>query len=504
MNPSPYRLNEFGSRDAARGVLERWYGSSPAYRKLIDDTLAAKGKSELHEMIWEEVPIITKKGFFAGQRWRDVMPKESYWDTYSIIRSSGTTSTDGANRGFFWPQLKSVDARMTPAMQSIIVKTFELAERKTLVVIGLSLGSWAGGEQMAFVFKALALQTALPLVVFSPGNEHGEILEIIEKCGDEFEQILIALCPSAIFYLSRLADNKGLKLPFEKISFLMTGEPFPEELRADLQRRGRERGAVEPLAGLSVYGAADTGMIGVESSPLVRVRGYLADHPDVASQLGFKSRSVPNLYHLQPGETLFEVVNDELLVSKWQGVPLVRYNLEDRVQMFDWSGFCEKIASLDPAVAPTLRAMAREALPPIIAVSGRSKGCVFLCGSNIFESMLHEVFLKSSLKAKSTGTFLAWTEARGGQQLLALQIELRPGQAAPTGNELDRLHTEWVELLREQQPEFGLDYDKFYRAAEAEGLRLFKFHFCETPHLTQHPRLMAGTKHKIIVDNGPY
>ena len=124
----------------------------------------------------------------------------------------------------------------------MLVETYQLAKRKTLAIVGMSLGSWAGGEQFAFLFKMLALRPTLPLVTFSPGNQHVEILEIIDKCHEEFDQILIVLCPSAIFYLERLARQQGFALPLEKIAFLVTGEPFPEEMRRDLQERGRRRG----------------------------------------------------------------------------------------------------------------------------------------------------------------------------------------------------------------------------------------------------------------------
>lgn len=494
-------LSEIGDREEGRRVIERMAAGSPAYQSLIEETLKKAGKKELRDLDWSEIPIITKRSFYAAHPWRDILPRDSYRDIYSVIRSSGTTDANGASRGFFWPQLRSQDVKMGPVLQAQIVENFQLAKRRTLVIIGLSLGSWAGGEQFSFMFKALALSTPLPLVVFSPGNQHLEILEIIEKAHEEFDQILIALCPSAIFYLERLAIERGTPLPMKKICFVVTGEPFTEELRSDLKARaGKE---ANELTMLSVYGSADTGIIGFESAPLIQIRQLLSASPELAAKLGFTSASIPNLYHLQPNGGYFEVIQDELVITKWQGLPLLRYNLEDRVRMMAWNDLCLALAAEDTARQAIWSGLAQLPLPDVISVSGRSKGCVFLCGSNIFESMLQEVLMESSLRSESTGAFVAWSEVVQGQQVLIWQIELKPGCATPTGERLDAIYREFVDRLGVVQPEFKEDYEKFYRPFEAAGLRIFRFHFTASPGLSDHQKYASSVKRKIIIENGP-
>jgi hypothetical protein len=135
----------------------------------------------------------------------------------------------------------------------------------------------------------------------------------------------------------------------------------------------------------------------------------------------------------------------------------------------------------------------------VIAIWGRSKGCIFLCGSNIFESMLQEVVFKSSLAPIITGEFVVWVELNMGRQILHWQIELKPLQQEPKSD----IHSEFVELLCKQQPEFSDDYDKFYRPSEADGLRIFEFHFCKDKTLSESVQYNAGIKKKIIIENGP-
>jgi phenylacetate-CoA ligase len=492
-------LTRFGSESVARSVAERFYNGAPAYRRLIDSTLHKLGKSGYHELAWDELPILTKDNFYAANPWREYVPKDSYRDIYSILRSSGTTSADGSGRGFFWPQLRSRDIALGQELQARLIETFQLDVRKTLVIIGLSLGSWAGGEQFSFIFKSLALQNGLPLVVFSPGNQHAEILELIDAVHQEFDQILIALCPSAIFYLEKLAEQMRRTFPLEKTAFLVTGEPFPEDLRLDWARRVR-REAHEPAI-LSVYGSADTGILGAESAALIRVRQFLHARPEVARELDFAWASIPNLYHLQHEGAFYEVVDGDLVITRWQGIPLARYNLKDQVQIYSWPALCRTLASADLGSAGLWSELADQPHPAVISVAGRSHGCLFLCGSNIFESMLESVFLRSDLRDLSTGAFCAWTELDAGRQVLCWQVELKEGRGEPNEQATRQLHDQLVRLLGQEQPEFADDYERFYRPFEQSGFQIFRFLFTPAPRLSDMRR--QAIKRRIILERGP-
>ncbi len=491
-------MSTLGSQQNAWNNFKRMMVGSQAYQKLIEARLKDLGKSNLEDLSWQEVPVITKNDFYSAHPWQEVLPRESYKDIYTLYRSSGTTATK-TSRGFFWPQLKSDFLRMVPAFRESVVETYKLNQKSTLMIIGLSLGSWAGGEQFSFVFKDIAINNDYPLVVFTPGNLHAEIIELIEKCHDEFNQVLIALCPSAIFYLERLAQKMNYRLPLEKITFLVLGEPFPEALRTDLQKRSG-RNIQEPIM-FSMYGAADAGVMGMESAELVMLRQFIGNHSEMALALGFTPYSIPNLFHVNSmnSNLYLEQINDELVITKWQGLPLVRYNLQDKCKLFSWETLCMLAASFDRSQEALWLKRKDEKLGDVIAIWGRSKGCIFLCGSNIFETMLQEVILKSSLAPLITGAFVVWIDLQMGRQILHWQIELKSGVKEPSND----IHSEFVELLCKQQPEFADDYDKFYRPSEDDGLRIFQFHFCKDKTLSESIAYNTGIKKKVIVENGP-
>lgn len=496
-NSSPLYLTALGSKELAYEVLQKMYVDSKAYRELLREKLNIQKLEELKHIEWSQLPLLTKKNFYALYPWKDLLSKETYDDIYAIDRSSGTTSKSG---GFFWPELKSQYLHGIEEFKKLAIDTFKLNQRRTLVIVGFSLGSWSGGMTYSFFFKLLALQVNFPLVVFTPGNEHEEIIEIIEKMKAEFDQILILLCPSAIFYLEHLAEQKNVQLPLEKISFLLGGEPFSEEMRIDLIDKIGSGHNGMPIN--SYYGAADAGLLGIESIPLIKVRQILYQNPDIALACGFTPHNIPNLYHLLDDEVYLEIIENQLVITKWQGLPLVRYNIEDNVKFISWKMLCLSIAHQRPEEG-VWKEFANYPLTDLIAISGRSDNCVFLCGTNIYDNMLQAALSKSSLKDITTGIFVAWSSIEEGRQVLNWQIELKKGQNVPNESSRKKIHEELVHLMGEQQPEFALDYQKFYQALEKENLMLFNLTFCEAPYLLNHPKLTAHIKRKIFVDKGP-
>jgi hypothetical protein len=161
------------------------------------------------------------------------------------------------------------------------------------------------------------------------------------------------------------------------------------------------------------------------------------------------------------------------------------------------------LAEADVARREYWRALSHEDLTDVITVAGRNDGCEFLGGTNLFGPMLEEVVNRSRLGPAATGAFVAWAKYEGGRQMLGWQIELKPDRPAPSGGELHELHSEFVRLLGEQQPEFIDDYNALYRHYEADGLYIFDFHFCEAPALTEHPQYNSKIKRKILIEKGP-
>ncbi len=251
----------------------------------------------------------------------------------------------------------------------------------------------------------------------------------------------------------------------------------------------------------SAYGAADTGVVAAESVSLIALRRLLRHVPALREAFALPD-PVPNLYHVMAPDVLVEVVEGELVFTRWQGIPLVRYNLHDVGELFRWADARAAVAAAAPDLPETWRALAAlvlaspPGLPDVLAVRGRSDGTVFLSGTNIHEAMLVAAMEHPAIHRVASGIFQARVVEAEGRQRLRWEIELREGVAATPTLE-DELYGILVRELGRLQPEFADDYDKVYRRLEMNRAdRIFQIHLHPWPALSEK---RAGPKHRFLV-----
>lgn len=510
-------ISMVGSKDQAWSIAQQMFVESAAYREHLQ-TLHPRLKEREADAIkdlrsvldWQEMPVVTKSSFYAKHSLKALIPESNRNKIYSYTRSSGTSSSSNSkslsSKGFFWPEMKAPAEELADDFSVLLRQMVAEDEGPTLLIVGLSLGSWAGGEQMSFSSRISALNLGQSLVVYSPGNNHSEIIEAIHLHEADFKKIIVACCPSAIYYLLKLADDLNMDFPLDKTTFLVTGEPFAEETRIELQKRAgvKNRGPVM----CSLYSSADTGVLGVESAHLIRLRQLILQNPAMSEKLQLERGSVPNFFHLNTKNRFYESIDNNLVMTFWQGLPLVRYNLEDRVQLFSW----KEISEAAIAIAPTERdrklwkLLGSYELPDVVAVYGRNNGCLFLCGSNVFDSMLAEILVGSPiLKGKVTGHFMVWIGVtEKGQQQLHWLIECKGKDNVLSDDISEALCLEFADSLGRLQPEFKDDYEKFYSQASGPKDRIFQFHFCKEGVVENHKNYFTGVqKRKIIQPKNP-
>ncbi len=485
-----------GNKAEAREVAGRTFRSSHAYREFIRAMVGIETEKDFQTLPWEEIPIASKETLYATAAAVDLMPSENASNISSYLRSSGSSNPVSGGKGFFWPQLRDTVNISMQQWKSLVVGIFELDKRKTLAIVGMGLGSWSGGDRYNLMLKSLALETRLPLTVFSPGTTYSEIVEIIARFGLLYDQILIVIVPSGIYYLEKLADQLSCPLPYHKLAFIAPGEGFHEDLRKHVSKKALP----EKMKFMSNYASADAELTGLESPELAEVRALLNEHPDCADQLGFKSRSIPNLFHAFSSAGYMENIEGRIVITRWQGLPLVRYDLHDSVQFFSWRTLCSELAALTGDSTKWI-ANSEKPYADMIGVFGRADQCVIISGNNLYGSMLEEVLMRSALGPLTTGHFVVWSSLDDGRQVLNWQIELKRG-VEPTDEEIEKYYRELMVLLSEQEPGFRADRSTF-ASSEPSGVKLFNFHFCAEPALSDNPRYKTGIKRRIVIPSGP-
>jgi phenylacetate-CoA ligase len=319
--------------------------------------------------------------------------------------------------------------------------------------------------------KAASLRARYSFSVFAPGNNHAEIIDIIAEVEPRLDQIILFLCPSYVRYLQLRAESLGKTLPLSKLRYMVLGESIPERVRMSLQACAGVP-PDEPFM-LSSYASADTGMLGIESPSSVALRKLLTLNERLAAEVGF-SEPVPHLFHYCAPDTYLETIDGELCVTRWQGIPIVRYNLHDRARLYRWHTLRRAVLksnSIQPSDEP-LRQVVRKSriyLPDLIAVEGRTDALI-LGGSNFSGSMLDEAVRTTALESVLTGMYKVRLGLRDGQQVFEFDLELRPGVTLDA-EAADRVYDELIQALCRVQPEFSSDWENIYRVFDRDPSR---------------------------------
>jgi phenylacetate-CoA ligase len=453
VSPSLLHPN-LGSFETAQKVAHRSSREISGYQAFLSRSHVAPDSS------FEDLPLTDKPGYLKQFPLEELVGAD-FEETFHIFSSSGSSG-----RAFYWPQLKSSHRASAERLRQLLEGTFAIHEKKTLAVVGLALGSWIGGDHFSWLLKSLAINTPYPFAVFAPGNKHDEIIAVLRSASRFVDQFILACCPSAIGHLILRAEQAGTPLPLGKMRFLVIGEPFPETLRANLEARAK----IPPSEALmlSIYGSADTGVLGFESPASIALRKLAQAEPAIAEELGL-GRVIPHFFHQADPETYLETVQGELCVTKWQGIPLVRYNLHDSARLYDWHEITARFpawAERHPALAPMLQRLGQFQLalplPGLVAITGRADSCLILCGTNITEAMFDTAVRSADLATFLTGPYQARLLLENGRQRLALSLEYH-AQKGTREEVVETIYPKLIEALGRVQPEFKDDWASIYR-----------------------------------------
>lgn len=459
LTPGPERflVSSIGWRRLAERTARRAERRVPAYQEFV----AQREKPRS----FTDRPLTSKELYILRFPTSQLLA-DNYHEVFAIFRSSGASG-----RALYWPCLRNHDRYAAWGTKRYLEYCFAIHRKRTLAIVADSLGSWVGGDQISWILKNVSLHARYSFSVFAPGNKYTEIIDIITEAEPRLDQIILYLCPSDLRYLELAAESLGKTLPLSKLRYMVLGESIPERLRMSSQARAGVP-PQEPFM-FSFYASADTGMLGTESPASVALRKLLTLNEGLAAELGF-SEPVPHLFHYCALDAYLETIDGELCVTRWQGIPIVRYNLHDRVRLYRWHRLrravlkSNSIRTSDEPLREVIR-KGRMFLPDLIAVEGRTDALI-LCGTKFTESKLDEAVRTPGLERVLTGMYKARVGLRDRLQVLEFDLELRPGVTLDA-EAADRVYDALIQALCRVQAEFNNDWQDSYRAFDRDPRR---------------------------------
>lgn len=331
---------------------------------------------------FEQLPIIDKKTYVERFGLLERVLDGRLATGYTLETSSGHSGA-----AHYWPRTADEDEIFPTYMEFAFRQFYGIAEKATLIIISLALGTWTSGEKMSQALRQIAASGRYRMTVVSPGTDSDEILRIVQEISPSYDQTVLVGYPPFVKHVLDEGEARGMDWKDYRMRLGLGGEGYSEEWRSFMS----ERIGVDPdrdlLAVSGGYGAADLGMsVGREYPLTVLIRRLASRDRRLAAALF--SHGVPNLLQYSPTRMYVEEVGGELVFTARAGIPLVRYNIHDSGGVLGFDHVMEMLGDFGYEPAQLLSSIGYSPEHvwrlPFFYCYGRSDGTVSVCGALVY------------------------------------------------------------------------------------------------------------------------
>ena len=447
-----------------QALLEDVILNVKAYRRLLEKET---GSILLPER-FEDLPLLTKQNYLLEYPLEELC-RENDLDNIHLIGSSSGFSKTGA---VYWPKRPCDEAGYMKAIEQMFIDTAGIDKKKTLIVECLAFGLWIGGMQIAAAIRNIALSGKYRLTIATPGLDLNAAVDIIKSYHRLYDQVLIITNPSNIPLINALTgDDEGLRAG-GKVSFPVVGEYFTESFR---EQTARSFGHPEDAHFVvwTGYGSADTGDLGVETTSTVELRKFFHHNPALSEKV-FGTASTPMILAAS-GAAYFEIIDGNIVVTKDQFIPLVRYNTKDAGGLLSK----EDVKDMVPAEI-------YDSLPEnMIYVYGRADNAVIFYGTNLIINNIQDFFLGLPAKFGYGGLFCVKEDSTNGVSSFEFTVYTAREHAGA-----EAFFKALVDYLCNSSAEFNIKYQNLSKSAPRPLISV------KTAPISE---IGAGTKHRFII-----
>jgi len=415
-------LDTSANDDIEKSVLGKFnhvVHSVPAYSEFLK-THHCHPSDILSLNDYKNVPMQTKNNYMRAYSLSQRCVNGSLVDMEMLACSTGSTGEP-----MFWPRNLAHELEIAFSFEQILKYQFDCDKKSTLAIVGFALGTWIGGMFTSSCNRLLS-QKGYKISVVTPGNNITEIHRVIRTLATEYDQIILFGYPPFVKNVLDYSSESSQALDWNQydIKMVFAGEVFSEAWRDLVCERVNQPNS--PLTIASMYGTADGGVLGFETPLSIIIRRFFADHPTISRELFGESR-LPTLVQYNPMSRYFEVVDNTLVVSGNNGVPLVRYHIADQggIISFDEMEKYLKQNGFDINVHAQNILHSQPAKLPFLFLFGRADFTISYYGANIFPENVTIALEQKPFCDILSGKFvLQVSEANNGDKRFEVICEL--------------------------------------------------------------------------------
>jgi len=407
-------MNEPHGFKEALAVFHDTASTVPAYKDFLKkNKINPKNIKTLND--FHSLPLMDKANYLRFYPYEDLLPHRTIPPIISM--SSGSSG-----QPFYWPRGFEQEEAGGKLHEIIFRDIFNIGTQHTLVIICFSMGTWIAGAFTASSCRYVA-QKGYNLTIVTPGIEKEDTLAILRDFAPKFERVILAGYPPFLMDIITEAHNREIKIKRLHINLLLAGENFSEMWRKTIHGL---TGIKDSLTGsVSIYGTADADMCGHESPLTIFIRKQADRNHAFAKDFFGDSSYIPTLVHYHPEVKFFEKVDGELLFTAKSGIPLVRYNIKDQGQLYEFSDVQKLLEAHGYGDDVKKQGLDRWKFP-MLTLAGRKDVSVTFYALNVYPENIKAGLEDKLVSGFLTGKFIAQTKSLNHEkdQQLIIMAEL--------------------------------------------------------------------------------
>jgi len=407
----------------ARMALDR----VPAYRVFLLGERGRLPRVETEED-FAALPLTDKGSYIRTFTLEQLCLDGTLRGKHVLCRSSGTSG-----KPFFWPQMPEQERYAPPWIRVDLEENLRISERTTLLIVTLGLGSWISGELTSWALRTVAMDCP-NLTLVTPGLNLDEAAQLLADFSPRFDQTMLYGYPPFMKPIFERAKALGANLPRLSLSMRLVGEGYSEIWRERINGMlGKDPGDLGTV--LSGYGATDFGSVGKETPLCAAIRRLCREGNLGSAILG--SEDLPSVCQYDPRGIHIETVEGELVVTKAQAIPLIRYRTGDRGELVPFDEMIDRCRAAGADPLERLRRggfdPAKASRLPFVLIRGRMDRGLTYCGANLPVALVRNVLEEDPLLSSAlSGNFqMRKREDEALEPYLEMDLERNEGVPFP-------------------------------------------------------------------------
>ncbi len=446
-------------------LLTDVWNNVSGYRKFVEEEIGET--AALPSM--EKLPLQTKQNYLLKYQLQELCREDDMQNFHLIGASSGFSKT-GA---IYWPKRPCDELGYMNSIETMLVNNYHIDKKRTLVIECLAFGMWIAGMQIAAAIRSIASSGKYSFTIATPGLDFKATVRVIKDYKDIFGQIRIITNPSNISAFTALLDEEKIKLAPASIWFPVVGEYFTEQFREHVASIYGHP-VDSPYVVWTGYGSADTGDVAVETTSTIALRKYFHHNRQECDKM-FGTTSAPMILALSSA-VYIEIIDGNIVVTKNQFIPLIRYNTKDNGGLLYRKDLQGKIPN-----------EIFESLPEeMIYVYGRADNAVIFYGTNLMINDISDHLLSLPEDKKYGGLYTVHETQKNGINCFEFIIYTK----GTDGVDAQWYFNSLIKFLSSHSAEFAIKYSNLSHSVNVPLI---------TVDVKDVKTLDSQTKHRFII-----